>query len=153
MLQDRSRLTRYLSVTLMVIGVILIFLGWNGAASRDFVEGQLPYVISGGISGLVLVGAGLTLALVQQLRRTTGRLESKLEWLAETIAARDRAGPTAVPESGPLVVAGASSYHTTDCHLVADRDDLQAMSPAAAVDRELTPCRICEPHEHGSAAL
>ena len=55
-------------VLLVVIGFIALFLAWNGAAEKDFVEGQLPYLLSGGFVGLALIGSGLTVINVQARR-------------------------------------------------------------------------------------
>ena len=50
-----SKLGGQLGVGLCVAGLLLVFLGWNGAASRDRVPAQFPYLLSGGIAGLCLV--------------------------------------------------------------------------------------------------
>lgn len=141
----------YTAVGLTGIGILLIVLGWNGAANIDYVSGQMPYVISGGLGGLALVGAGLALTVVHAIRQELARLSGKLDELGTIIhefgAVRGGAGPTAVPEDeGEHVIAGRTTYHAKSCHLVEGRDDLQVMSPGAARDRGLAPCRICKPH-------
>ncbi len=136
-----------IGVGLIVVGLVTIFLAWNGAASKDFVEGQIPYVISGGIGGLVVAGAGITTILVQTRRRDTDaitqRLDQMIEALQET-GAFPAVGPTAVPE-GALVVAGRSTFHDPGCRIVDGRDDYRPVSPDAAAAKGLTPCRICQP--------
>lgn len=87
--------TIWIAVGLATLGFLLIFLGWNGAAEKDFVEGQIPFVISGGIAGLGLVAAGLTLALVEARRRDTARLSQKIDRLLEHMGA-EVAEPEAV---------------------------------------------------------
>lgn len=71
-------------VLLVVVGFIAIFLAWNGAAGKDFVQGQLPYVLSGGIVGLALVGCGLTVINVQARRADQAELLNRLETMLET---------------------------------------------------------------------
>ncbi|MDP1793994.1 MAG: hypothetical protein Q8K63_07625 [Acidimicrobiales bacterium] len=71
-------------VLLVVAGFIAMFLAWNGAAGKDFVQGQLPYVLSGGIVGLALVGCGLTVVNVQARRADQAELLNRLETLLET---------------------------------------------------------------------
>lgn len=142
-----SKRTTYLSVGLMAAGFVLIVLAWNGAANLDYVQGQIPFLISGGVAGLGLIGGGLTLSLIQELRRSTGLLATKLDTLTELVSgglAPAGAGPTAVPPDDQ-VVAGRTSYHKPDCQLVDARSDLQTMGVTAAIDRGLAPCRICEP--------
>ncbi|MTV25629.1 hypothetical protein FTX61_09435 [Nitriliruptoraceae bacterium ZYF776] len=134
-----------IAVGLSAAGFLLIVLGWNGAASYDRVPGQLPYVLSGGLAGIGLIAVGLTLALVNQLRRTTTEVLHALEQLGDRVTAVENAGPTAVPDDGSAVVAGRTTYHLPTCRLVAERTDLQTMSPEHARDRGLAPCRICEP--------
>lgn len=143
-----SKGTVQLAVVMVTGGFVLMALGWNGAANYDAVQRQFPYLLSGTVPGLGLVLAGLTLALVQELRRATGLIVGKLELLTD--AASDQAstganGLTAVPADGSTVVAGKTTYHLPSCSLVSGRNDLQAMAPEEAVDRGLAPCRICEP--------
>lgn len=150
-MQGWSKGVIYSAVSMLGVGVLLIVLGWNGAASLDFVSGQVPYIISGGIGGIALAGAGLTLIVVHSLRRDLLQLGLKLDRIVDAVQELQGAGavgPTAVPEGDGLrVVAGRTTYHAQTCHLVEGRDDLQVMSPEAARDRGLAPCRICNPHE------
>ncbi|MBA2281093.1 MAG: hypothetical protein H0W25_07640, partial [Acidimicrobiia bacterium] len=53
-----SRLGGQLGVGLCVAGFLLVFLGWNGAASRNAVPAQFPYLLSGGIAGLLAPSSG-----------------------------------------------------------------------------------------------
>jgi len=80
-----SEMGSKLGVGLCGAGILLVFLGWNGAASVDRVEAQFPYLISGGIAGLALVVLGVGLIVVQnqradraQLQRTLRDLEAAL---------------------------------------------------------------------------
>lgn len=143
---ERSPVT--IGVVLVVAGFLAIFLAWNGAAGLDYVEGQLPYVISGGLIGLGLIGAGLTVVLVQSQRRESEVLAARLDELIETVrggaGGAVASGPTAVPDEA-AVIAGRSTFHLPSCHLIAGSTGLQAMSRDAALDRGLTPCRVCKP--------
>ena len=68
---------------LCVAGFVALFLAWNGAAEKDFVQGQLPYVISGGMVGLALVGCGLTVINVQARRADQAEMLNRLEAILE----------------------------------------------------------------------
>jgi hypothetical protein len=70
-------------------GVLLVFLGWNGAASVDRVESQFPYLISGGIAGLCLVVIGVGLVVVQNQRSDRAMLQQSLRELEAAIRGED----------------------------------------------------------------
>jgi hypothetical protein len=134
-------------VGLAGLGVVLLFLAWNGAAGVDHVTGQVPYLISGGLTGLTLVATGLTVVVVHSHRRQTAALTEKLDEIIDVVRGLGGAaatGPTAVP-SDRVVVAGRTTYHLPTCRLVEGRGDQQPMSPEAAAERGLSPCRICNP--------
>lgn len=80
-------------VLLVVAGFIALFLAWNGAANKDYVEGQLPYLISGGLVGMGLIGAGLTVVNVQARRQDQAELVAKLDELTDALADRDAPAP------------------------------------------------------------
>jgi hypothetical protein len=82
-------------VLLVVAGFIALFLAWNGAAGKDFVQGQLPYLISGGLVGMALVACGLTVINVQARRADQTELLHRLESMLENRDAeiRDAAAP------------------------------------------------------------
>ncbi|MFP5309408.1 MAG: hypothetical protein ACLGIR_07500 [Actinomycetes bacterium] len=77
--------TTYLAVGMLVAGFLLIALAWNGAASVDFVQGQVPFLISGGVAGIGLIIGGVTLTLIQEMRKTTGVLAARLDRIAELL--------------------------------------------------------------------
>jgi hypothetical protein len=137
-------------VLLVVAGVVALFLAWNGAAGVDHVEGQLPYLISGGLVGMGLIGAGLTVVNVQARRQDSTEVMSRLDEIAEALhhlastTGVSAAALTAVPDAG-MVVAGRTTYHLPSCRVVAEKDDLQPMTPTEAAARGLTRCRICKP--------
>ena len=61
--------------SLMVLGVLVLtaFVGlgvaWKGAAATLVVALQLPYIVSGALGGLALLGFALGLVLIQARRR------------------------------------------------------------------------------------
>ncbi|MDQ3294205.1 MAG: hypothetical protein M3527_07130, partial [Actinomycetota bacterium] len=76
-----SRLGGQLGVGLCVAGFLLVFLGWNGAASRNAVPAQFPYLLSGGIAGLSLVVVGTGMLVVQNQRADRVALQATVESL------------------------------------------------------------------------
>jgi hypothetical protein len=69
---------RVLGVGLMLVGGVLLVVGWVGASGEVYIANQLPYLLSGGLGGLARLGVGATLWLSADLSdewRTLDRLE------------------------------------------------------------------------------
>lgn len=88
-----------LGVGLIGAGFLLVFLGWNGAASVDRVPAQFPYLISGGIGGLCLVIVGVGLLIVQNQRADRAALQASLVELRRALT--DDADPALAPFEPP----------------------------------------------------
>lgn len=84
-----SRLGGQLGVGLCALGFLLVFLGWNGAASVDRIPSQFPYLISGGVAGLCFVVLGVGMLVVQNQRADRAALQATLRELQEAL---ERAG-------------------------------------------------------------
>ena len=169
---DGARLLLVIGGVLIPLGVVLIVLGWWGAANTPRVFEQIPYAISGGLLGLALVFAGgftyfaywLT-QLVYAVRRDAAdnravleRIETLLASGAAVSAADRAAAPSpngraapadgvARPDATParfLATATGTMFHRPDCPAVTGRDGLRHVTGEEA---ELAPCRICEPAE------
>ena len=67
------------------LGFLLMIIGWNGAAGLDYVQGQIPYVISGGLIGLGLVIFGAVMLVIESNRRDRMLLERRLEDLTAAL--------------------------------------------------------------------
>ena len=76
---------RVLAWVAVALGLLLLLIGWLGVSDTGYVFEQLPYVVSGGIGGLFLLGLGAMLWLSADLRDEWRKLDS-LE-----LALRDRA--------------------------------------------------------------
>lgn len=154
---EENRFTRFVSqlggklgVAVLLVGFVVIFLGWNGAASFNDLRQQFPYLISGGIAGLALVAVGAALLLVEALRTERAELQSSVDELRRAIESMGAtSAPVAASGSGAtsdLVVAGPGSFHRRDCRLVQGRDDrLALLTIDEAEEQGLKACRICTP--------
>ena len=80
------------------LGFLLMVMGWNGAAGLDYVQGQIPYVLSGGLIGLGLVIFGAILLVIESNRRDRMLVERRLEDLAAAINRLAAAPPEAAPK-------------------------------------------------------
>ena len=140
---DRTLLT--VGSILMPLGIVLVLLGWYGAAHTTRVFEQIPYMISGGLLGVVCVIAGgfcyfgyflaRLLATSREMLDSLLRLEERLD--IAPAAPRN----TRLP-SVPLVATKTGTmYHRPDCAAVADRSPAE-LRTVRATDG-LTPCRMC----------
>ncbi len=144
-------------IGLAIAGFLLIFLGWNGAATYDRIPTQFPYLISGGLAGLALTVIASALIIVNAQRQDRAAL---LNGLAELKEAMERMSLAAASGSGSgngspstrmaealeqgLVVAGPTTFHRPDCKLLEGRGVLPTVSIDAAQERGLSACRACD---------
>jgi hypothetical protein len=64
----RNQWDRTTAVVAVAAGLITLALGWVGASGTRKVPDQIPYIISGAVLGLFLLGVGATLWLSADLR-------------------------------------------------------------------------------------
>lgn len=142
-------------IGLAVLGFLLLFLGWNGAASYDRVPAQVPYLISGGLAGLsviVLAGSMLVVSAQRQDRAAMLNAMAEVREAVERLTLANASGATgstagsglAAALAAGLVVAGPASYHRPDCRLLEGRGVLPTVTVEAAEERGLVPCRACD---------
>lgn len=142
---------------LLPLGLFLIWLGWYGASSTSRVYLQIPYMISGGLTGLALVFAGGFLFfsrwMLDLLHETRRRSELAEQSAARTLAALERIESLLAQQgaAGMATRAGGSATllvrtpkgsmaHRPDCSMVAGR----SVVPVGGGE-SLSACRICQP--------
>lgn len=157
---------------LLPLGLVMVFLGWYGAARTPYLFEQVPYLVSGGLLGLGLVLTGgfvlfgswiartareqraLDLELLEAVRGVREDLARLPQLLPQAPAppppaqrGKRKAAATTSSNgrgvSGLVATARGSMLHRPDCAMVHDRDDLHAVA-ADDVD-SLQPCRLCAP--------
>lgn len=148
---------------LCAVGLVLVFLGYDGAASRDRVEAQFPYLLSGGILGLCLVVMGTGVLVAGSLRRAEEASRQRSEDLRRSF--EDVLAALAVGMTGAVGVTGAdgrtgpevpgaprepvsvlnATYHRPGCQVLAGRTGLRRVDPEAAALLGFAPCRVCSP--------
>ena len=79
-----------LAAALTVAGLVAVLVGYLGVRDESHIELQLPYLISGGLGGLVLMGLG-ALVLIQyqmriQARRFAEMTDTLDEWKEQALA-------------------------------------------------------------------
>ena len=148
-----------LGVAVCIIGFVVIFLGWNGAASFNDVRQQFPYLISGGMAGLAMVALGAALLVIEAARAERAELQSSIEELRRAIeglgsvSSNGTAATASTAGTSDLVIAGSASYHRTDCRLVAGREQPTLLSLEEAEEQGLAACRICAPSAPSTGRL
>ena len=140
-------------IGLAVLGFLLLFLGWNGAASYDRVPAQFPYLISGGLAGLSVVVLAGAMLVVNAQRQDRAAMLNSLAELREAVERLSLAAAGGAAGAGPnlaqaladgLVVAGPGSFHRPDCKLLDGRGALPTVTVEAAQEQGLQPCRACD---------
>ena len=86
----RSQWDRALAIGAAALAGLVLLLGYFGVASTDYPAEQIPYVVSGGITGIMLMGAAATLWLSADMRDEW----RKLDELAELTRAQQPASDT-----------------------------------------------------------
>lgn len=149
--QRPARLALYGGFALIAVGLIVLYFGYNGAATHPLPQAQTPYVISGGLLGVALMALGGITAGLAVLLRVQADLRSDLvgmrdaiERLADAIAGRSLAGGLAADEK-VFVTPEAGSFHKENCTLVTRAEHVRPSPRAEAAAAGLVACRVCKP--------
>ena len=77
----------YVGIAVAVVGFGLIFFAWSKVAGiADNVALQMPYLVSGGLTGLGLVMVGVTIVNVAAKRRDAQQRQQQTQLLADALA-------------------------------------------------------------------
>lgn len=139
------------------LGVVVVLLGWWGAAHSPYVFEQLPYLISGGLLGvgMIFLGAFFYFAhwmtqLVKEHRVQSVAVIEALQRLQDQVARQSDGELTAVgfsngtqlAETADLVATERGTMaHRPDCVVVAGKASLRRVSEADG----LAACKLCAP--------
>ena len=136
---------------LMPLGVLLVIAGWFGAAHTTRLFEEVPYLISGGLLGIVLTTVGAALYFGYWLTRLVAGQRELVELIAGLQAraiegAGDGEAAVAPSERGGALVATATGtmFHRPDCQVVAGRPAAELRTVRLPA-RDLSPCRLCTP--------
>jgi len=89
---------RFLGLLFWMAGGVVLTLAWMGMAELAYVDGQMPYLVSGGAAGLALIIVGSTLLLSASVseaaertaQRTAELLKQAADEAVEAAEARER---------------------------------------------------------------
>jgi hypothetical protein len=139
---------------LLPLGAALVLAGWYGAAHTTRLFEEIPYLLSGGLFGLVLVITGAAFYFGYWLTRMVSndrqmlevmlRIESRLEALPLELNAAQTSERTSAAAPTLVATKTGTMYHRSDCQIVADRsaNELRRVRlPAPG----MSPCKLCAP--------
>ena len=145
-----ARAMAILGTLMLPAGIVVVLLGWWGAAHTPFVFEQIPYLISGGLLGVGLLMAGGLLylgswyaRLAEQQREEGEKLREALRLVRQEIEylPASLGGASAAAEQTFVATKTGTMFHVAECSVVAGRTDLRNV----AAGDGLTPCKICQP--------
>jgi hypothetical protein len=87
---------RVIALALTVVGAVFLISGWVGVSGTIVLAEQAPYMMSGGLGGIFLLGVGATLWISADLRDEWRKLDRIEQALAEGVLRYD-VEPVAVP--------------------------------------------------------
>lgn len=64
----RAQWDRAAAAALALLGLVALLMGWLGASDTPHLAYQIPYFISGGLTGIFLIGAAVGLWLSADMR-------------------------------------------------------------------------------------
>lgn len=92
----RANWDRAAAAALVVLGVVALAFGWWGVSGTGIAAEQNPYLISGGLVGIALIGIGCTVWLSADLQDEWRRLDAVEERLRQlTNSDAERGSPVA----------------------------------------------------------
>lgn len=84
-LRPLSPVPTYVGIAIATIGFALLAITWGAVADETDVALQVPYLVSGGLTGLALVLVGLTVVSVAARRRDAALREQQNLLLADAL--------------------------------------------------------------------
>lgn len=132
----RTQWDRTAAIGALVLALLVLLLGYVGVSGTEFVAEQLPYVISGGLVGLVFVVAGATLWISADLRDEWRKLDALDARLEKALTSAQPAPEVAVTPSP----AAAAPVDLTPVDLTPI--DLTPAGPARVGPTRVAPTRV-----------
>lgn len=112
----RAQWDRVIAGALAGLGLLVLLLGWLGVSGTPYATEQVPYILSGGVLGVLLLGSAGTFWLSADLRdewRKLDDLDSTLISLHDLLSAQPAQTGAAEPAAQPATAPEGSSRSST----------------------------------------
>lgn len=103
----REQWDRVSAVVAVVAGALMLLLGWAGVQGKIYPGQQMPYLVSGGLGGIFVLGVGAVLWLSADLRDEWRKLDEVDATLLRIEAAQ--ASGTTIKLPPDVAVAGSDA--------------------------------------------
>lgn len=100
----RTQWDRVAALTALLLGALALLNGWFGVSGASLSTEQMPYIVSGGLAGLFLLGVAVGLWLSADLRdewRMLAGIDERLEAIQEHLGAAAAGSIPVAPETDP----------------------------------------------------
>jgi len=142
----RQNVRLVLAGVFLVLGILLVILGWYGAANTNILTEQIPYFISGGLLGMALIIVagviGSSAALERENRELRRDLMHAVASAPRSAAGAPLASPRRSDDGHVYIVPGGRSYHLAGCPIVEGKDGSELTMPEA-VSAGFAACKLC----------
>jgi len=95
----RANADRVVAVGFVIVGAVAIVVGWFGVSGTGLAAEQIPYLVSGGIGGVVLIVIGCTAWVSADLQDEWRRLDAIDERLERLVSGRTNDGFDETPSN------------------------------------------------------
>ncbi|HEV8626187.1 MAG TPA: hypothetical protein VG034_17170 [Acidimicrobiia bacterium] len=110
----RAQWDRVGAVGCIGLGLVVLLAGWIGVSDEALPAAQIPYILSGGVLGIILVGIGATGWLSADLRDEWRKLDDLEGLLGQIIEQAPGEADAAHTESGHTEVDVSSEPQSFD---------------------------------------
>lgn len=109
----RNEWERTVAVLAVLLGLIVFLLGWLGLSDKGLVTQQVPYLVSGALFGIFLLGVAATLWLSADMHDEWVKLDRLQEAVERAVPPETPGPPATAPRSD---VASGNGVHAVREH-------------------------------------
>ena len=95
----KTQWDRSAAIVCTVLGALFLIIGWFGVSGTAYLAEQAPYIMSGGVGGVFLLGLGATLWISADLRDEWRKLDRIEQALGNGMLTWSETDPLRVPST------------------------------------------------------